>query len=130
MRPLTRIRILNVRLGIFVLAAYWLLIFAGTHLPSPPDVAAQLSDKSKHFIAYLGLTWLLCYVTQSSHAARRFTTIAVVASAYAVLDELTQGFVPGRQPDVWDLLADLAGILAGLSVYLFARIFSRRFLAT
>ncbi|MCB0198479.1 MAG: VanZ family protein, partial [Anaerolineae bacterium] len=35
---------------------------------------------------------------------------------FAVVDELHQVFVPGRTPDVRDLLVDLAGILLALAV--------------
>ena len=34
-----------------------------------------------------------------------------VLLVYAALDEVLQGFVPGRQPDRTDFLADAAGIL-------------------
>ncbi|MBL7152967.1 MAG: VanZ family protein [Phycisphaerae bacterium] len=35
-------------------------------------------------------------------------------AAYGIIDELLQGYV-GRSPDVMDLAADLAGVLAVLS---------------
>ncbi len=47
--------------------------------------------------------------------ARRAAPIAfVVAVLYAVSDEFHQSFVPGRYPDIRDILVDAAGVLAAL----------------
>jgi len=40
----------------------------------------------------------------------------IIGIIYGLSDELHQGFVPGRQKDVFDFLADLLGVLLGLYV--------------
>ncbi len=69
MRPVTKITIFGFRLAIVVLAAYWLCIFVGTHLPNMGeivDLRFEVNDKVKHFSAFFLLGGLLCYVTNSS----------------------------------------------------------------
>jgi VanZ family protein len=126
MRPITKITILGVRLGVIALLAYWLLIFVGTHLPRVPDIVPGLGDKSKHFVAFFGLGLLLCYVTNSRDLVKRFGTIGLIGMSYAALDELTQNFVVGRQPDLMDFIADTIGLWCAIGGYAFARIFVER----
>ena len=121
MRPVTKITILGVRLAVIALAFYWLLIFAGTHLPKVPDIATSLNDKVKHFAAFFGLATLLCYVTTSRQLVKRFVAIGIVAMVYAALDEMTQSFIPGRTPDVMDFVADSVGVWSAIACYVVAR---------
>ncbi|MEM6331622.1 MAG: hypothetical protein AAF790_15425, partial [Planctomycetota bacterium] len=44
------------------LAAYWLLIFVGSHTPQEHASLPELGpDKLVHLVAYFGLTWLLAW---------------------------------------------------------------------
>ena len=121
MRPVTKIRIFGVRLGIVALGLYWILIFTGTHLPKIPNVLPTVSDKAKHFTAFFGLAILLSYTTTSRNLLRRFSWIAIVSFVYAALDEITQTFIRGRTADVMDFVADAAGASVAIGCYLIAR---------
>ena len=114
MRPVTRLNLFGIRLAILVLAAYWIAIFTGTHLPDVLDFSPKIHDKTKHFAAFFGLATLLCYATNSTNYVKRFCTIAVVCLIYAAIDEITQSFVPGRVTDFYDFVADSIGV--GLAV--------------
>jgi VanZ family protein len=97
---------------------YTVVLLSATHatkLPTGPNV----SDKIVHFAAYTPLACILVIVLRL-RGARRFAIAATVASLIVLgaLDEITQGFVPGRTPDVQDWLADTIGILLGTSVAL------------
>lgn len=127
MQPLTNIRIFRVRLAVLLLAAYWLLIFAGTHLPTLPAIGEDVSDKTKHFLAFFGLGLLLCYVSTRPPSFRRFATVAVIAIVYGIVDELTQKLVPGRHCDPYDMLADAAGALTAIVLYATASVTYHRF---
>lgn len=78
-----------------------------------------LSDKWQHIVAYSVLGLLLF---RGFHADLRFPTLAAVlcgtlaAVAYGVFDEMHQGFVPGRDMDHRDVVADLVGSLAGATM--------------
>lgn len=126
MRPVTQITIAGIRLAMLVLAVYWAAIAIGTHLPAQLDFSPQVSDKVKHFSAFAGLSLLLAYVTNSAEgrwrsSLVRFGSIALVVTVYAGLDEWTQQFVPGRVADPYDFVADVAGMLCGLTGYVIAR---------
>lgn len=109
-------------------AAYWLpvLLYAGVifYLSAqsrPPGPSLWLfrllGDKGVHAVEY-GVLGLLCYRAfrhaAGVTAARQALLLAVLASTgYGVTDEIHQAFVPLREPDAWDLLADLLGSTAG-----------------
>lgn len=122
MRPVTKITVFGVRLGIAALAAYWLIIFIGTHLPGVSQIQPKVNDKLQHFSAFFLLGTLLCYVTTSERWLIRFATIGVVGMTYAALDEWTQSFIPGRYPDVRDFVADSLGLWSAITVYLLAKV--------
>ncbi|MGI9465683.1 MAG: VanZ family protein [Rubripirellula sp.] len=124
MRPVTKITIFGVRLAIVVLAAYWLCIFTGTHLPDMGeivDLRFGVNDKVKHFSAFFLLGGLLCYVTNSPRWLKRFAIMGLVGMSYAAIDEITQNFIPGRYPDVLDFVADAAGLWTAIAFYVAAK---------
>lgn len=121
MRPVTKVTVFGIRLAVVVLIAYWLVIFAGTHAPRIPHAVPLVNDKVMHFTAYFCLTLLMCYSTTSPRWLRRFTAIGLTAMVYGAIDEWTQAWVPNRQPDLADYLADVAGIGAALGSYVAAK---------
>ncbi len=116
------------RLASIVLLAYWSLIFVGTHLPKSSLPNLNASDKVYHCIAFMGLSFLLCWAIPSSRVSlgKILVLAAVIAIGYAVIDEWTQQFIPGRTCDIWDLAADSVGTLLGLTAYTIARPVVRR----
>jgi len=67
-------------------------------------------DKLAHAAAFGTLAWLL-------HTAGLPLTASLGLTAlYALSDELHQLYVPGRQADVLDWLADVAGAMIALGV--------------
>jgi VanZ family protein len=84
----------------------------------PEFVLLELSDKVLHAIEY-ALLGVLCY-RAFRHAAGTWggqyaVLLAIVATmAYGVTDEWHQAFVPFREPDRWDLAADLLGTLGSV----------------
>lgn len=124
--------ILTFRLGVIVLATYWFSLFVGTHWPSGSAPFEDINDKLKHFVGFAGLTSLLCGVVHRVKATLwstpfRITFTGFILLVYAIADEFTQRFVPGRTPDFWDVIADAAGILVVLAAYgIFLRVSTKR----
>lgn len=129
MRPLTKISLFGIRLATCVLTVYWILLFTGTHLPSMPTGIPRVSDKWLHFSGFFGLTILLCWVISTRKSAvKKFLFIAALTLAYGAFDEISQGFVRGRVPDIRDFAADALGIFSAIALYATARVVYLKFL--
>ena len=120
---------LRQKLTIIVLLLYWPAIFVLAHIPSGRVIGwffqSQMSDKAIHYLGYLILVFLLWFaISPNKRVNWRRRTVwwgLFVVFWYGVFDEWLQGYV-GRNCDVMDFFADLAGSLTGLillSIFLF-----------
>jgi VanZ family protein len=77
-----------------------------------PDLLAIAA----HFIEYAVLAVLLWLALRGTVSLARFATPVafVLAVLYAISDEWHQSFVPGRYPDLRDVLVDALGALVAL----------------
>lgn len=89
----------------------------------PIGWAETLQDVAGHFVAYGGLAGLLAWALSGSGVAHPWWGSFALALLYALSDEFHQSFVPGRHPDVLDILTDSAGAACML---LFLRHLRRR----
>lgn len=88
------------------LAIAWLAV-----LPSEIAAIDDFNDKLKHLFAFGVLTiGLLRYWRMAAVPA------VICLLCFGVGIEVVQSFIPGRTASAWDVLADLAGILAGLAL--------------
>jgi len=91
-----------------VLAALWaVVIFVASSQPGGAVGLPSPWDKLAHLLTYAVLAWLL-----RKSGLSPFWAVAL-AALYGASDEWHQSFVPGRQPDLADLLADAGGALLG-----------------
>ena len=104
--------------------AYAVLIFAGSAIPGREMVGLPFwsFDKVLH-AGEFGLFAALLYraFTRPRPAWRPLLAAVLIAVAYGFLDEIHQLFVPGRNCDPGDFLADAAGVLAAASLLTFLR---------
>ena len=90
-----------------------IFIFWLSSISRPPDLPGGVSDKAAHGLLYCGLGALL--VRARAGGWRRPVTLGiaagaiVVATLYGISDEIHQYFVPPRQVEVRDVLADALG---------------------
>src|SRR5690606_19587172 len=97
MRPLSPLTIFGIRLATLVLAAYWIALFTGTHMPSPPSVKVPHGDKFQHFGAFFGLGILLCWaIPTRGRLLRKLAVVGTLAVGYAAFDEWSQRFTATR----------------------------------
>lgn len=107
--------------------AYMAVIFYESSQPALPSfVPDTISDKLLHIGGYAVLGALL--VRALSNGFRRPVTAAaavlavMLTTAYGVSDEIHQSFVPPREMDPWDVLADaVGGTLAAAPLYIWFR---------
>lgn len=105
-------------LYVFIYAA---LIFFLSSLSSPSKVPLpQMGDKVIHFIEYAFFGFLLFRAFGSGVTPVRSLIFSFfLASLYGVGDELHQYFVPTRDADPMDVVADsTGGLIGGYAAYL------------
>jgi VanZ family protein len=95
-------------------AAFVLALVVGSYLATTdavPGAVASVNDKLTHAGAFLVLAFLLdqCF-SPRLHAF--WTPVALPLFCYGLGVELVQDFLPYRQFDLLDLLADCAGLVA------------------
>jgi|LSQX01.2.fsa_nt_gb thioredoxin 1 len=106
---------------------YWLppavwacIILVGTSLPRLPRTGIEGFDKVSHLIAY-GMLGLLLMRSLADGRGMRLPTGAIwtilAGGIFGALDELHQGWIPGRTPDAMDFVADLAGLMLGVAAW-------------
>jgi VanZ family protein len=92
----------------------WILS-AQSILPTPKGILGF--DKLQHLAAYLALAFaiVLWFPPQSRRfpGFRMCLPAVLIASVYGIIDELHQYFVPGRDCNVWDWIADALGSVIG-----------------
>jgi VanZ family protein len=103
------------------LIIYWIILFTATSLPAANLPSVAISDKIKHFGAFFGLSVLLSltllYQNKNLLFKNYFLAAAlVISSIYGLLDEIHQSFVPGRNSEFLDWVADSLGAAVGVFV--------------
>jgi VanZ family protein len=105
------------------LIGYWLAIFFMTHwpriedFPHPPWLFPQF-DLVVHFCLYAGwaAAWVWVLIGEGKWAgARTAKWVALGGAAYSLFDEFTQ-LIVGRDAEIGDILADLAGVVVVLAL--------------
>lgn len=105
------------------LIVYWLGIFFATHWPHVEDFPRPWwmfdhFDLLAHLCAYAGwaAVWAWVLIGEGKWAGGRSARwVAVGGAAYGIMDELTQ-LIVGREADLVDFLADMAGVILALTV--------------
>lgn len=107
---------------------YWGVLCTLTHLPGRPGLEPLRPgiphlDKVGHAAAFAVLAVLACVVISQYRlvSLRGLLVVAIGLAIYAGIDEYTQGWVPLRTPDPLDWMADAAGILVGIMLYVLIR---------
>jgi len=93
------------------------LSYPSRHLPS---LLFGLSDKLVHGVEY-GILGILLYraLHQTNRTIRSICLAIIWAVAFGISDEMHQWFVPNRQADLWDLLADTIGATLFILTWVF-----------
>jgi VanZ family protein len=97
-------------------------IFLASATPAPPTVGPKIpgADKAVHFAAYFifGLLTARALTRSSKLSLPKSLLLAIViAAAYGASDEFHQRFVPNRECDLFDWLADSLGAVAAAGIY-------------
>ena len=104
------------------LILYCLFIYIQSANPSPDQIPSiPFVDKVLHFAAYgiLGILFYRAYQTlRIKNNIQMLMLLSVVsASLYGISDEIHQSFVPFREAEVADVIADMLGAASGVLLY-------------
>jgi VanZ family protein len=85
-------------------------------LPQIPSVSGRITSVIGHFTVYFVLAVLLWWALGmfSLSPRQRYLIAFAIAVLYGVSDEWHQSFVPGRTPDLLDIVTDAIGAATGL----------------
>lgn len=105
----------------WLLGIYWTILLVLTSLPGNdlPDIS--VGDKFEHFFAFCGLAVLLnlsLLVQEKYKKLKKYSSsfTLFIVGFYAGLDEFHQLFIPGRDCEFLDWIADFTGALAGVFI--------------
>jgi len=112
------------RIGLYwlPLVLYCLAIFIQSSFKTPGQVPdLPMIDKILHFVAYaiMGILFFRAYRTLPIGNRQLLLVLLSILSAglYGISDEIHQHFVPFRNADSMDVLADFLGSIGGVVVY-------------
>lgn len=115
-------------------AILWaLLIFGLSSIPGPkmPEFAFEIPDKVEHASVFFFLSLFVYRAFRYQQRYPWLSTYSLLISlaltvVYGALDETHQIFVPGRDPDVFDFLADGTGAALFVALEHILRIWKAR----
>ena len=119
-------RIILLRLPALLIAGVIWFLSSQSILPQPRGIFGW--DKLQHLLIYGALGLAVGLWTSPVFWKRRpaltLLLVTLAGSAYGAIDEFHQYFVPGRDCNVWDWIADTLGVFLGaLAIKLYMRIF-------
>lgn len=100
----------------YIALFYALLIFVASAIPHiPTPLGFKGGDKVVHFLEYgiFSLLLFLAFFNSGKEYMKKnvFVFSIIIGMIYGLSDEIHQKFVPGRNCDMFDFLADGLGIL-------------------
>lgn len=109
------------------LIGYCLAIYIQSDHPSPERLPTfAFSDKILHFAAYglLGALFFRAYTTTPLKDRRNRLILLSIGSAtlYGISDEFHQYFVPFRQADILDAIANAIGSICGVIIFYYWKV--------
>lgn len=108
----------------FPIFIYCLLIYIQSSYPSSEDIPSiPYFDKVLHFAAYAFLGGLLLRALKTLPTKDNIRLVIILSitlsSLYGISDEIHQHYVPYRNADIMDALADIIGSIFGVYIYRF-----------
>jgi VanZ family protein len=105
----------------WLLGIYWTTLLVLTSLPGNDLPDFNVSDKLEHFLAFsvlAALLYLSLFLQGKYQKLKKYSSsfTLLIVGTYAALDELHQLFIPGRDCDFLDWMADFTGALAGVLI--------------
>mgnify|MGYP001793166012 CR=1 FL=1 len=89
-----------------------LAIFIAIQWTPNLEAPAHVSDKLVHAALYYGFAFLIWWMLPPIERLTRAGAVLGIGLIVAILMEIGQLYIPGRGADVFDVVADVAGLMA------------------
>ena len=104
------------------------IFYASERRPTLPEGPLNFIGRDKwiHFFVFglLAISFYRVHIIRNRPFINALLAISL-ASLYGLIDEVHQSFTPGRQMDVFDWIADTAGAIVAVSLYILLPHFRR-----
>ena len=97
-------------------AVFLFFLSAQSEIPGADSFSFPLNDKVAHFGLFAVLGTALAWGGRRSRGLSTHLVVLLLGAVFAATDEWHQAFVPLRDPSLWDLAADLAGLAVGYAL--------------
>jgi VanZ family protein len=97
-----------------LLIVSFIVVLIVTMTPGDGKIAGNYIDKVVHFVVFLLLSINLCYKYLKSE---KLTDFIIWAIFLGLMTEVIQQFIPGRNMDIYDGIADTLGVIVGFYIY-------------
>ena len=95
-----------------------------------PDLSKFSLDKAVHGIEYfiLGLLMVRAFTGSfpNMNLTKMITLSIILCALYAASDEWHQRFIPGRECDLFDFLADILGAVSAILLFIYIKGYKER----
>jgi len=85
---------------------------------APPSFQREVLFTSLHLITFGFTAWLWCFALAKTALNESLWLVAIVLLGYGLSIEFIQSNIPGRNTQVWDMVANGVGILTGIGVWI------------
>ena len=106
------------------------VIFVQSSIPyfSPPSFGFSFQDKIIHVAVFgiLGFLATRAFYYNSNETLKKYAILIgiIISLFYGISDEIHQSFVPGRYPEVGDVIADFVGIILAQLFFVYKKRFA------
>lgn len=91
-----------------------IIVLIATMMPVNGKMAGNYLDKLAHFLIFLNLSINICYRFQQP---KNLIPMLMWGILFGLMTEVIQQFVPGRNMDMLDGIADTLGMISGYYLY-------------
>lgn len=91
-----------------------LIILITTLTPGDGKIAGNYLDKIVHAFIFLLLAVSISY---KYHSSNNLWLMLFASILFGLLTEVIQHFIPGRNMEIYDMIADTLGVILGYSLY-------------
>ena len=101
---------------VWLLVVMYSLFMPASEISVPDDIMFKGADKMVHFVLFATMTFLVVMAMREREIGISIKLTLLLMSTFAILTELFQLLISDRNCDIWDVIADIAGVVVVLLI--------------